>query len=142
MKVEHKSDKGDGRPPVVLVVDDEAGVRRIATSVLKRGAFETLEACDGEEAVRIFQEQGGEVSAVLLDLSMPKLSGRETFVALRKMDPGTPILLCSGYPVSLDEFEVETGFRPNGVIQKPFDVMALCATVRDMMDGASIRAVG
>ena len=141
MKVEQKNGAGDGQNPVVLVVDDEAGVRRIATSVLKRNAFETVEARDGEEAVRIFHERGGDISAVLLDLSMPKLSGSETFVELKKMDPNIPILLCSGYPVVLDEFEAETGFRPDGVMQKPFDVMGLCETVSGMVSASVTHAV-
>jgi len=141
MKMEQKNDAGDGQNPIVLVVDDEAGVRRIATSVLKRNAFETVEARDGEEAVRIFHERGGDISAVLLDLSMPKLSGSETFVELKKMDPNIPILLCSGYPVVLDEFEAETGFRPDGVMQKPFDVMGLCETVSGMVSESVARAV-
>ena len=141
MKVEQKGDASDGQHPIVLVVDDEAGVRRIATSVLKRSDFKTLEARDGEEAVRIFQERGGDISVVLLDLSMPKLSGSETFMALKEMDPNIPVLLCSGYPVAMDEFEEETGFRPDGAMQKPFDVMGLCDTVNGLMNESAARAV-
>lgn len=121
------------RLPCVLVVDDEAGVRRIAVSVLKRCGFGTIQACDGEEAVHQFRQNVGQIDLVLLDLSMPKLSGRETFKELKGMRPDIPILLCSGYPTNEDEFEQETGFRPEGSIQKPFNVMTLSDQVRDVL---------
>jgi len=118
-----------GRDPVILVVDDESGVRRIAISVLKRCHMSAL------EALRVFEENSREIDLVLLDLSMPRLSGRETFTALKTTKEDLPILLCSGYPVNIDEFSAETGFRPHGLIQKPFDIRTLGNIVREAMEG-------
>ncbi len=135
MIVDQKAANSGNDTPCVLVVDDEAGVRRIAVSVLKRCEFQTLEAVDGEVAIDMYRERSSEVDVILLDLSMPKLSGKETFVALKQMNPDVRVLICSGYPISLDEFESETGFRPDGSIQKPFDVTGLGDTVRTVLSG-------
>ena len=105
-------------------------------SVLKRAGLATREAGDGEEAIRIYQEEGSAIGVVLLDLSMPKLSGRETFKALKLMNPMLPILLCSGYPVAPEDFERETGHRPDGIVQKPFDIRLLPDEVRSVMQPA------
>jgi nitrogen-specific signal transduction histidine kinase/HAMP domain-containing protein len=140
------SEQGDGGASngTVLIVDDESGVRRIAVSVLKRAGLATLEAGDGEEAIRLYEEHKATIGIVLLDLSMPKLSGRETLKALKQVDPTLPILLCSGYPVAPDDFERETGFRPDGIVQKPFDIRALPDQVRAAMGdhGAITEDVG
>jgi CheY-like chemotaxis protein len=141
MIVEHQTAEGRNTEPCILVVDDEAGVRRIAVSVLKRSSFKTMEACDGDEAIKIFREQGASIDAVLLDLSMPKVSGRETFIALKKMNQNIPVLLCSGYPVGLDEFEEETGHRAEAVIQKPFNVAELGKTVHGVLHRSLADAV-
>lgn len=120
--IEREDGAGEG---AVLIVDDESGVRRIAVSVLKRAGLATLEAADGEEAIELFKERQKDIGIVLLDLSMPKISGRETLKALKQIDATLPILLCSGYPVDSEDFERETGYRPDGVVQKPFDIRAL-----------------
>lgn len=137
MKLRPINGDQEGGAPCVLVVDDEAGVRRIAVSVLNRCGYTTMQAGDGEEALSRFRESGGGVDLVLLDLSMPKLSGRETFLELKRMRVDVPVLLCSGYPVSLDDFERETGFRPDGVIQKPFNVMGLGSRVKEILSAHS-----
>lgn len=134
--IAQRSEDSGGQAPVVLVVDDESGVRRIAVSVLKRMSCATMEACDGEEAVKVFQQEGHAIDLVLLDLSMPKLSGRETFTALKGMNPDLPVVLCSGYPIDAREFEAETGFAPIGVIQKPFDVTGLIECVKEALSKA------
>jgi CheY-like chemotaxis protein len=129
----------DAGAPCILVVDDEAGVRRIAVSVLNRCGYDTIQAGDGEEALHMFRGNGTRVDLVLLDLSMPKLSGRETFLELKRMQADVPVLLCSGYPISLDEFEQETGFRPDGVIQKPFNVMGLGSRVGEILGRGALK---
>lgn len=138
MTSEARSDTPTPSEGIVLIVDDESGVRRIAVSVLKRAGLATREAADGEEAIRIFDELGSEIGIVLLDLSMPKLSGRETLKALKQADPKLPVLLCSGYAVAPEDFEKETGFRPDGVVTKPFDIRSLADQVRAAMQRTSL----
>ena len=61
------------------------------------GGFDTLVAKDGATAIQLFRENGAEIGLVLLDLSMPGLSGEQTFEELRRLDPTVRVLLSSGY---------------------------------------------
>lgn len=142
MKTETLDDSSGARSKTcVLVVDDEPGVRRIAVSVLKRRGVVTLEAEDGEEALSVYQDNQANIGLVLLDMSMPKLSGRETFKRLKAMDEQLPVLICSGYPVSPAEFEVETGYAPSGVIQKPFELATLASEVCAVVGTSEVQGV-
>jgi two-component system cell cycle sensor histidine kinase/response regulator CckA len=81
----------------VLVVDDDEAVRELACEFLERANFEVLTADGGAEAIRIFDARCQEIDVVLLDLSMPDIDGRQTFAALRRRCPNTPVILVSGY---------------------------------------------
>ncbi|KAJ4461608.1 putative hybrid sensor histidine kinase/response regulator [Paratrimastix pyriformis] len=83
--------------PTVLLVDDEAIVRRVATGYLNRLGFRTVEAANGREAVELFGPDPGRFAAVLLDLTMPEMSGQATFAELRRLRPAVPVLICSGF---------------------------------------------
>jgi signal transduction histidine kinase len=108
----------------VLIVDDEPAVRRLAKVMVERCGFDTLLAEDGEEALRVFRANQGVVTGVLLDLSMPRMGGRETLCELRRLDPGVPILLSSGYPEQ-DPVPGATGF-----VQKPYRLATLSEALR------------
>ncbi len=81
----------------VLVVDDEAFVRKVAQRVLKRAGFEVLLAEDGATAVELFRQHASAIQLVLLDLTMPDMDGEQTFKALRAIDPQVNVVLSSGY---------------------------------------------
>ena len=74
----------------VLVVDDEEIVRSLAKKMVEIAGFSVLTANDGEEAVRLYREHQDEIACVLLDLTMPKMGGEETFRAIRQISPGCP----------------------------------------------------
>lgn len=103
----------------ILVVDDEAAIRNSARFLLESLGFAVLTACDGFEAVETFKTMQAKISAVLLDLSMPKMSGAEAFRKLRAVRPDVPILITSGYSeeVTVQQFQ-EAGLV--GFIQKPY----------------------
>jgi two-component system, cell cycle sensor histidine kinase and response regulator CckA len=124
----------------ILLVDDEALVRRIGRTLLSRLGYEILEAADGLEALEICRKQGESISLVLLDLTMPNLSGKETFAGLREMRPDLPVLICSGYLVDLDEFTRECGACPDGFVQKPYSFEDMSAIVRKTLDQQSAAA--
>jgi DNA-binding NtrC family response regulator len=117
----------------VLVVDDERHVRQMTERMLQRHGFATIGAQNGEEAVRACAAGDTEIDVVLLDLSMPGLSGPETLLALRKHRPGLRVILCSGYDVEAGTFEAEHGERPQGVLRKPFGMAQLVAAVGDVL---------
>ncbi len=81
----------------VLVVDDDGGVREVARDVLGRAGLRVLGAASGIEALAILEEHAGEIGAVLLDRTMPTLSGEDTFRELRRRQPELPVVLVSGY---------------------------------------------
>ena len=111
-----------GGTETVLLVDDELVVRMVGEGVLKHHGYTVITAGDGLEALEKVREYGDSISVIMLDLTMPKLSGRDTFEQLRDGSfPHIPAVICSGYLVDLDEFEDETGSKPEGFVQKPYD---------------------
>lgn len=103
----------------ILVVDDEPTVLELARVSLEERGFDVLTAADGPSAIALFEERHDEVDAVLLDLTMPFLSGDETLEALFRLKPGLPVVLTSGH----GEQEVREKFGGRGLagfVQKPF----------------------
>jgi signal transduction histidine kinase/ligand-binding sensor domain-containing protein/CheY-like chemotaxis protein len=86
---------------VVLVVDDERTVREVARAALETAGFTVQLASSGEEAVAEVRETGDRIGLVMLDLTLPGMSGRRVFDELRALRPTLPVLLTSGY--SADE---------------------------------------
>jgi two-component system cell cycle sensor histidine kinase/response regulator CckA len=112
----------------VLVVDDEASVVGIAREALKRAGYSVLTAESGERAIEVLVQNPGGVQLVLLDLSMPGLSGAETLVEIRRICPDVKVLTTSGY--SEDEGRKLTGGESvAGFVQKPYTIRALTEAV-------------
>jgi PAS domain S-box-containing protein len=86
--------KGKG---CVLLVDDEEIVRTTGSMILKSLDYQVLLATNGEEALSIYREKQSKIDLVLLDMVMPKLSGTDCFLALKKINPNAKIILSSGY---------------------------------------------
>jgi DNA-binding NtrC family response regulator len=78
----------------ILVVDDDASIRRTLNILLSKAGYEVLQASDGSEAVRLWRECGGDL--VITDLHMPKKDGIETIVELLSHTPGMRIIAMSG----------------------------------------------
>jgi DNA-binding response OmpR family regulator len=110
------------------VVDDEELIRRMSTRILRRAGFEVLLAGDGDEALQVFDAHADLISVVLLDASMPRLSGGETLVELRRRRPGLPVLLSSGHAEG-PALMGTAGERPTGFVQKPYGMLELVVAV-------------
>jgi PAS domain S-box-containing protein len=82
---------------LVLLVDDEEAVRGLARRVLERGGYTVLEARSGDEALERLANGASGVRAVVLDLTMPGLSGEATLQEIRRRDIGVPVIVSSGY---------------------------------------------
>ena len=91
------SSDGLGARRRVLVVDDDPGAREVTATSLKRAGFEVVEARDGLEAISLYERSRGRIDAVVLDGTMPGMSGAHVFDALRKIAPKAKVILVSGY---------------------------------------------
>jgi signal transduction histidine kinase/CheY-like chemotaxis protein len=130
--VERTDWRGSG---MVLVVDDEAGVREVAERMLQEIGFETITAADGREAVDIVEDAGKSVTAVLLDLSMPRMGGEQAFRHLRELRPDLPIIMMSGYTEGAITQRLSTsGTGPTGFLQKPFLAEELVTLLRSFAE--------
>ena len=98
--------------------EDEPGVRRVATTVLKKQGYAVLEAADGGEVLRVFEAAKGRVALVVLDQRMPGPGVEATVTALRAFDPAVRVLIMSGFT----EPDVAPEVRPvlRGFLAKPF----------------------
>ncbi|MGW4212507.1 response regulator [Lentzea sp. NPDC004789] len=114
---------------LVLVVEDEDPVRRYTVSLLEELGFTVLQASDGSEAIAILRERSAEISAMLLDHSMPGLSGEEVLAELVREGLTVPVVLTSGHDRTLLERRF-AGHDVAGYLQKPFRIEALDETVR------------
>jgi PAS domain S-box-containing protein len=116
----------------VLLVDDEAVVRQVASQMLRRMGLEVVEAADGSAALDVLQHQGRTFALVLLDLTMPRMDGAEVFRRVRQHWPDLPVVLCSGYSEvdTVGQFE---GDRPAGFLQKPFEYLKLAEILRGVL---------
>jgi signal transduction histidine kinase/CheY-like chemotaxis protein len=118
----------------ILVVDDETLVRDVTTRMLKGRGFRTIAARDGQEAVSIFEQQNGDIDAVLLDLTMPVMGGEEAFAQIQRINPDVPVIVTSGYAESTAGSRFGDGTQPKGFIQKPFNAQMLTDALREALN--------
>ena len=128
--VPHPARKTPAPSGTILIVDDDDGVRTVATLSLERAGFRVVTARDGEEGMALIRQRGSDFDAVLLDMTMPRLSGAETCHLIRQLLPQLPIVLTSGYT------EPDAGARLDirdvaGFLQKPFTPASLVKVIED-----------
>jgi CheY-like chemotaxis protein len=116
----------------VLLVDDEKMVLDVGKAILQRLGHEVLTAMSGEEALEQFEQHRASVGCAVLDLTMPGMNGKETFERLRVLKPELPVIIASG--LSVDQVISEFGnMPPTSVIQKPYQVADLSATIQSIL---------
>jgi CheY-like chemotaxis protein len=108
-----------GEGNLVLVVDDDAMVRRTTTATLTELGYNVVEAPGGATAVEIMRARPDRFSVVLLDLVMPGMTGSETFRALTSIRPDIPVVVCTGYAAD-SHIDIDVKRRIAGLVQKPF----------------------
>jgi NO-binding membrane sensor protein with MHYT domain/nitrogen-specific signal transduction histidine kinase/CheY-like chemotaxis protein len=120
----------------LLLVEDEAALRRLARQILERKGYRVLEAEHGMHALEVAQQHDGRIDALVTDVVMPKLGGRELADQLRKLRPGIKVLFISGYT---DDDTLRRGRLDPGTafVPKPFAPAALAAAVRETLDAPS-----
>ncbi len=126
----HGEWRGEG---LVLLVDDEVTVRSVGQRMLERLGFQVLAVEDGEQALAALRTHGSEIVAVVLDLTMPRLSGEQTLQQMRRTCPGVRVLLTSGYsqPDAMGRFAAEGSAA---FLQKPFQLADLRDKLRALLE--------
>jgi PAS domain S-box-containing protein len=116
----------------LLLVDDEPMIRETIGQMLEELGYQVKLAGDGEEALRLFASIQDRIDGVLLDMVMPKRSGKETYIALREQKESLPVLLISGY--EKDRRIQETlHLGAKLFLRKPFDMNQLATSVRALL---------
>jgi signal transduction histidine kinase/ActR/RegA family two-component response regulator len=130
------------RPPTghegILLVEDDAAIRKATQRALESKGYRVLEAADGVQALETFERHAGEISLVITDLVMPNLGGRELAEALRARGSAVPVLFTSGYAADglFGDADIPAGVQ---FLQKPWTLAELFTHVRDAIDAVSPR---
>lgn len=121
-----------GTKGVVLVADDEEDVRSIEIEYLRHLGFEVLAAGNGVEALDHYRQHADDIVLVMLDLIMPDMDGAMAFHEIRMVRSHARVLVVSGHSVE-SIMELFPGEKPDGFIQKPFDVEGLREKIMEVI---------
>lgn len=120
---------------VVLLVEDDTLVQQLAVRILAGAGYEVLVASDGEAAMRIYEEERSRIEAVVLDIVMPKMGGKEVCETLRRSDPHLPVLFTTGYSHETIDGDTEN-HHGISVLRKPYRPNELLAAVQRLLTHA------
>lgn len=117
----------------ILLVEDEEGVRELATEVLRGNDYVVFEAASAEEAMDSFEREEGRFHLVFSDVVLPDKSGLQLVDQLLSRKPELRVLLCSGYTDHKSQWPLirERGFR---FLQKPYALPDLLQAIREAIE--------
>ncbi len=132
--VELKASDMVGDSETILLVDDEAVVREMGKSILESFGYKVLLANDGFEAMQVYEKMMDKIELVILDLLMPKRSGKEILKELLITNPNLKIIISSGYSqIGVIQNLLEIGAR--GFIPKPYHINEMLSLIRKVLEG-------
>jgi PAS domain S-box-containing protein len=126
IQVEH------GAGETILLAEDDEQIRLMATSILEKGGYRVVAAQDGEHALTLFDQHADRIALAVLDVVMPKLTGKAVREAILAAKPGLPVLFTSGYAFDVlgasptDDADLE-------LLQKPFEAADLLRNVARLL---------
>jgi PAS domain S-box-containing protein len=120
----------------ILLVDDEEGVRKLVSAVLKSNGYDVMEASNGVSALAAYEKNGHKVDMVLTDVVMPQMTGFELGKQLFEKAPGLKILYMSGYRDNA--IGASPGETPRAFLHKPFTPDVLLSKVREVLDAETV----
>ena len=121
-----------GASEIILIVDDDRAVRRVAERALRKFGYRTFAAADGASGLALFRQHRDEIDLVISDVNMPGMSGIELFAAVREERPDIKFMFSSGY----DESSSGSGALRDDVelLPKPWTLTELATRVREVLD--------
>ncbi len=128
-----ESDRIQGGAETILVVEDNTDVRNMVTRILSGQGYRALEAADGDEGVRLFDEHRDEIKLLVLDVVMPGSNGGQVLEEIARRNPLIRAIFMSGYT---GDIVLGKGVQKDRVdfLQKPVSVPKLLAKVREVLD--------
>ena len=116
----------------ILVVDDESRIRKLLKDFLIKESYSILEAADGEEALKVYEENSNKIKLILLDVMMPKLDGWSVLRQIRQSSK-VPVIMLTARSEEQDElFGFELGV--DEYISKPFSPKILVARIKAILN--------
>jgi two-component system, cell cycle sensor histidine kinase and response regulator CckA len=122
---------------VVLVADDEDLVRDVSETMLQQLGFEVVAVANGREAVQAFSAAPDRFDLVILDLTMPIMTGSEALTAIRQIRPDVTVLIMSGY--NEQDTPIGAAGQPPAFLHKPFSLLVLRDRLQEVMGSVSPR---
>ena len=122
----------------VLVAEDDEMLRDMAVAMLEILGYSALKARDGVEALEIFGKHQSEIQFVLSDLTMPRMNGWEALTELRKIQPGIPVILASGYDLAR-VMEGDHPELPQAFLAKPYNLDALNNAISQALESPQVK---
>jgi PAS domain S-box-containing protein len=115
----------------ILIAEDNEGVRALTVRLLADAGYKIYEGCDGVDALETLSGLAEPVDLLISDVMMPRMNGSELAAQFQRIQPGTPILLMSGF---VDEDAVRRSFaNPDAILSKPFTAEALLGRVKELI---------
>jgi len=119
----------------ILVVEDEAGIRRLMRNVLEQRGYRVIDARDGEDAIGVARRHASEIDLVITDVVMPRLSGPEMIKRLQEERPEFKVIFMSGYAQE-GALDLTSVCADAEILEKPFSHRVLLSLVRKLLDSA------
>ena len=117
---------------LILIVDDEESLRLTLKEILETCGYNVLLAEDGRQGLKLFKQRSNEIKLILLDLAMPIMSGKESYVEMKKIFPSVKVLVISGFKHDQRVREIiELGV--NGFLAKPFTMAELSRKIAEVI---------
>lgn len=120
----------------ILIVDDEDAIRNLAKRVLEQHGYSVLLASDGQEGLDTYFRESGQIDLIVLDLSMPRMSGREVLERLREQAPDVKVIISTGYAEGT-QAEILQNLNISAYVYKPYRPLEITRLVRRVLDSSA-----
>jgi len=118
---------------MILIADDEPALREVVQELLESMSYRVLAAEDGAAAVKLFEQHHKKIHLVVLDMVMPKLSGIDAALKIRKLNPAIPVVFQTGY----GEDYIQHKLAHSCVLAKPINIAEFSRVLRVMLEGGT-----
>lgn len=117
---------------LILIVDDEESLRLTLKEILETCGYNVLLAEDGKQGLKIFKQRCNEIKLILLDLAMPNMSGKDSYIEMKKIFPSVKVLVISGFKHDQRVREIRN-LGVNGYLAKPFTMVELSRKIAEVL---------